>query len=190
MPNDIHLEPSQVPAHLRGAYTGRKFKVQIAERVTVPADAGLWSGGSRDVYTFVRLSDGASVKAPGQDGAPWDGRSARAYDLPEGIAAVRATVFQGRDLGLTFYVRPDAVAALIPSGEAPDLSREAQIVLRLAGEYVASYRRGAAEQQGIERKQYDRILDQLATAGLLKANGAITVQGRNVLATLPRIAGL
>ena len=45
----IHLEPSQVPAALRGAYDGRKFKAVVCESVEIPVTAGLWDGGSRDL---------------------------------------------------------------------------------------------------------------------------------------------
>jgi hypothetical protein len=78
--NTIHLEPNQVPAYLRGSYNGRKFKAVVTETVTIPSDAGVWGGGSRDLYSYVMLQpDADPIRLTGQNAAPWD-RSRRSYE--------------------------------------------------------------------------------------------------------------
>lgn len=41
----IYLESNGVPAHMRGSYTGKKFQLRVCSEVSIPIDAGLWSGG-------------------------------------------------------------------------------------------------------------------------------------------------
>jgi hypothetical protein len=184
-----YLTRDQVPATLRGAYTGTRFAVQVAETVSVPIDAGLWDGGTRDHYQLVRLADGLTAATPGQD-LFHDGRKSYAFTLEPGFALVRHSIFQGRDTGLMIWVRPDDVAPLLPSTDAPNLSREAHIVLACAGGLISSYRRAAADREGIDARTYDRMRQQLTDVGLMTSAGAITARGRNVLNALPQVAGL
>ena len=83
------LDPKQVPPTLRGSYDGRKFKAQVVEAMTVPADAGLWSGGSRELYSLVELNSGEKHKIPGQDLNPWEygegARQARRIPLKQAL---------------------------------------------------------------------------------------------------------
>ena len=46
----IHLDASQVPAHLRYCddYRGRKFCAEVCSQVTIPADWKNWSGSFKD----------------------------------------------------------------------------------------------------------------------------------------------
>jgi hypothetical protein len=184
MTTPIELDANQVPAHLRGDYMGRKFRAVIGDTVMIPIDAGLWDGGSRDLFRAVRLSDGAGMEMPGQR-LFHEGRRAYTVEIPPGAAIVRDSTFQGKRTGLTFYVRASDVAPLLPAPVDVDLSREAQFVLAAAVGLVASYRREACERQGVNRNAYDRIREALASQGLLTASGAITVKGRNVVAALP-----
>jgi len=94
----IYLESNQIPAALRSGYTGKKFAAKVTESVFVPSDAGLWSGGSRDVYSLIELETGARLPFPGQDTSPFNGaRQEREIPLKPGCAMVRHTTFQGRD---------------------------------------------------------------------------------------------
>ena len=186
---EIHLTRDQVPSSLRGSYPGNKFKAVVGDTVTIPAGAGLWEGGSRDAYQAVRLADGAAVTLPGQDAAPWD-RSPHSVkvELPPGFAIVRHSTFCGQDSGLTFYVRGDDVAPLLPKANGAELSREAAIVLHCLSGIVSSYRRDAAARHGVNAKAYEAALAELIAAGLANSRGAITVDGKNRVAALPRVS--
>jgi hypothetical protein len=134
----IYLEPAQVPNHLRGTYTGKAFKVIICESMAIPFDAGLWSGGSRDTYTLIRLSDGATLAFPEQSSAPWSAsRQERKVDLEPGIAVKNRTIFCGKDMGITFYLHPNDAAKMLP---APvELTEHEAIVLEATARYKSSY---------------------------------------------------
>lgn len=190
----IHLEKSQVPGRLRGGYSGGKFKVRVVESVTIPADAGLWSGGSRETYRIVRLVDGAAVAGSDDMSAPWNrSRDDRAVTLQPGFAVVCHSMFCGKDMGLTFYVHPADAAALLPapSAELRDLEK---LVLKATRSYKSSYAGKDRYQMACNDLRWDRSKPAIPTRaqweeartaligrGLLNKAGAITVAGRNAI---------
>ena len=109
----IKLKSRDVPKHLRGQYTGRKFSIQGVTQVTIPSDANVWGGGSRARYYAIRLSDGAEVIL-GSSAAPWDPiRKDKTITMTPDIAIVRHSIFQGHDMGLEFHVHPANLPAFL-----------------------------------------------------------------------------
>lgn len=194
----IYLDANQVPPALRGAYSGKKFAARVSETVTVPSDAGLWSGGSRDVYTLIELASGVTHPMPGQSASPFDGaRQERIVPLKPGFAIVRHSTFCGKDMGLTFYVHPGNAATLLPAPTA-ELSPVARLVLKYTKERKASYngqdRYDMAESDmrygghaikalGVDtmptRDEWNAAKALLIADGYLNKAGAITTKGRN-----------
>ena len=191
----IHLEPHKVPAHLRGSYSGKRFQVQVCETVTIPADAGLWSGGSRDVFSAIELSTGRQVNWPGQNTAPWDNeRRAAEVSLAPDFAVVRHT--QGCYSDMTFYIHPLNAAALLP---APvELSDWDKIVLKATRNFKSSYGGKDRYQMALNeaggfgirncaqdfpcRRDWELTKQALVDHGFLNKAGAITPSGRNAIA--------
>jgi hypothetical protein len=185
----IHLEPSQVPMHLRGSYTGRKFQAYVVTSVEMPADAGTWSDGSREMWCLRRLSDGQAVNITDTQSASWSGqRSDRKIAMVPGVIAVTHSMTRGRDMGLTIYVHPDDAAKLLP---APvELTDHERIVLRATRTYKASY--GGADRYTMAWRDARGTLfptkagwavakESLIAKGLLDKRGALTVAGRNAI---------
>jgi hypothetical protein len=179
MTKAIHLEPNMVPTHLRGDYTGRKFRAVVCESVQIPADAGRWDGGSRDAYHVVALTDGT-----------WRGLRPRgcAVPLQPGYAIVCHSIAMGTDAGLTFYVHPANATAMLPAHVELTLIEE--IVLRATCAYKAShggrdrYQIASEDSAGDAfptRDAWDRAKQTLAARGLLTKAGAITPAGRNAI---------
>lgn len=190
--NTIHLEPSQVPAHLRGAYTGRKFRAEVCETYTVPMDAGLWSGGTRETFHIVRLADGAKLPVVEHNASPWSGRQDVPVKIEPGFVLVRHSMFCGRDMGLTFHVHPADAVKMLP--EPVELSAHERLVLEATGRFKASYngqdryQMAAAEYAWRpaetrlpfpSRAEWDAAKASLVAKGLLNRAGAITVAGKN-----------
>lgn len=187
----IYLEPNQVPAYLKGDYSGKKFKAIVTENVSVPSDAGFWSGGSRETYSFVEIASGRSIPSPGQSNAPWGDRQELSVTLPEGVALVCHSMFQGKDFGLTFYLRPENAQKLFPARD--ELSAHQKSVLQATRSYKSSYNgqdrysmaRGYA--YGLEaenfptRSQWEAAKLELIAQGYLNKAGAITPKGRNAV---------
>lgn len=188
----IHLEPRLVPPQLCAGYTGKKFRAEVTEHVTIPSDAGVWGGGSRTTYRIVRVSDGASIAGSDNMSAPWsDARTDKRVTLEPGIAVVSHSIFCGKDMGLTFYVHPTDAAPMLP---APvDLSPVARLVLKYTAERKSSYNGQDRYSMALSdarysttmpdpfptREQWDAAKLSLIAGGFLNKAGAITPLGRN-----------
>lgn len=191
MTTTTYLEPNQVPAVLRGSYTGTKFRAIVAESVTVPSHAGLWDGGSRDTYELIDMATGESVPASDNVSAPWDPRKDRKIELRPGYCVRQHTIFCGKDLGLRFYVHPDNAAKLLPPPPAP-LTAHEKIVLEATCTLKASYNgqdrydMSRPPSWAIDKRaefptraQWNDAKATLIARGYLNKAGAVTVAGRN-----------
>ena len=187
--NTIYLDPALVPSSLRGSYNGKKFKAVVCETMTIPACAGLWEGGSRDVYTAIDPSNGREVRVS-SDAAPWDrSRGDNKVTLSPEFLVVEHSMFQGKDLGLTFYVHPAIAAKMLPS--PVELTDYEKLVLHATASYKLSYGGRDRYQMARDdnrgklfptRDDWERCKTSLIAKGLLNKAGAITVAGRNARA--------
>ena len=176
-----HLEKNQVPAFLRHGYDGKAFKAQACTSFTIPADAGLWSEGSRDLFSAVSLASGTVVTIPGQDGAPWNmSRANKLVEIKPGFCLIRHSVSCGRDCGLTFYVHPDDIAKLVPY-DSCELVECEKTVLYIVSAYKSFARTDEARRAGIDTGELEAIKARLIGLELLTKAGAITVKGRNAI---------
>jgi hypothetical protein len=89
-------------------YRGRKFRLEYAERVNM---ASYWSGGSRDTFVVVRLSDCKALTVPPQ--SAFDPHlGVDDYAIPAGFVVVCHSYFCGSDVGITIYARRDGILLL------------------------------------------------------------------------------
>jgi hypothetical protein len=195
MTDRIYLEARQVPVQLRGGYAGGKFAVVVGESMTVPADAGLWDSGSRDTFTACRIADGATVPFPGQASAPWDNsRADRRVPLAPGFCVIERSMFQGRDMGMTFYLHPVDAAPMLPAPVT--LTAMESLVLAYTASRKSSYmgrnryqmaqddrasslRYGGNAGDAFTLADWDLAKASLIARGMLNKAGAITPAGRN-----------
>jgi hypothetical protein len=163
--------------------------------MSMPIDAGLWSGGSRETYEIIRLSDGAAISDPAHKTGPFvdTGRRERIIQLEPGVCVRQRTIFCGKDHGLTFYLHPENAAALLPP--AADLSDDEKIVLTSTRNYKSSYggldRYDMASNNArcrpkprppfMSRDDWNDTKAALIDRGLLNKVGAITTKGRNAI---------
>jgi hypothetical protein len=109
------LTRSQVRPNLRPEGNGRKFVLEIAERFSIPSDAGLSSGGSRQTFELVRLCDGVSSELLHQRAAPCCAeRKELEVVIPAGFAVRVCERFLGKECPTRFVIgaRCDAAAIL------------------------------------------------------------------------------
>lgn len=190
--NRIYLDPKLVPSQLRLGYQGKQFKAVVCTEMTVPSDAGLWSGGSRETYRAINFSTGETMPFPNQNSSPWD--SARRdihVKLEPNLAVIEHTIFCGKDLGLTFYVHPDNATKMLPP--KVELSEHEAIVLDATCGLKSSYNgldRYEMKKRDHEyswrgngpfmtRDEWNIARDALIAKGLLNKAGAATVAGKN-----------
>ena len=191
----VHIDTKQIPAHLRGSYTGRKFKAIATDTVHIPASSGLWDGGSRDVHYAIALEDGRRVQLSDTTSAPWDNtRRGQTITLKPGFAIVEHSIFCGKDFGLTFHIHPQNIQALLPasSGEIDPIET---VVLMATTAFKSHYNgqdrysmaRSAMHwsrtRKGLtmSRDDWNDAKERLITRKLLNKAGAITNAGRNLI---------
>jgi hypothetical protein len=180
----IHLDRDQVPAIIRQGYNGKKFVLHVVESITIPSEAGLSSGGSRDTYHGVRLIDGSTIPLSDNFSSSWSAtRQDRMIHVIPGIAVIHHTFFCGKDMGLTIYINPVNAAQLIPTTvELTVAEREVLIATR---RYKSSY--GGQDRYQMcgttmSRDEWNRTKESLIERGFLNRAGALTTNGRNAIA--------
>lgn len=193
MQNEIWLDPKDVPNHLKGSYRGKRFRACICDTVTIYAQDGIWGGGSRDTKRAIRLDTGESIPLSNNMSAPWDSsRQDRVINLVPNMAVVEHTIFQGKDLGLTFYLLPESAARLLPA-PVEGLSDLEKTVLEATCAYKSNYNGQSRydmamrdARYGYNKKlvpmtpdQWEATKQTLIGKGLLNKAGAVTVAGRN-----------
>jgi hypothetical protein len=95
------------------AYKGRKVKIRAA---TTYSMSNYWDGGTRDYVMAYHLESGL-VKSPSQTTtSPFRDQAHATIEIPEGIAMVEHTIFQGKDVGITIHLNPANMAKLLPAG--------------------------------------------------------------------------
>lgn len=113
--------------------------------------------------------------------------NADSVQLVHGLACVKHTIFQGKDLGITIHVHQDNAHRLLPENKE-ELTRDEKIVLVFTRSYKNSYAgetncrfKQAQRSKGITKAQWDIAYQSLLEKKLLNKNGAINNDGRNAV---------
>ena len=87
-------------------YSGRKFSVEARAHIYL---CGLnWDGGSRNQYRACTVT-GEPIGSADRFNhvAPWNNQAeGQKVPLPEGCVVAEHTIFQGKDMGVRFYLNP------------------------------------------------------------------------------------
>jgi len=146
-----------------------------------------WSGGSRDFFLLYGLETGKVFQLPSNHPFFEPSAPSSLRELKQGVALIKRTYFQGKDLGITIYARAEDLAPLLP--EKHNLTLEERIVLAATRAYKNSYggetnlRYKESYRAGFEIsfEEWQRIQDTLRAKKLLNKAGAITPTGRNAI---------
>lgn len=175
----IYLEPNQIPAHILGGYRGKQLRAELVESVTIEAHEGNWNGGSRNVFYALDLATGRRASVTDTFSAPWSpDRKAQTIALKSGFAIVKEITFQGRDLGLTFFMLPSDAAPLLPP-PAEELTETELTVLAIIRGLKSGYRADEYRRKGISEAEVEAIKAGLIRREYLNKAGAITTKGKN-----------
>ena len=169
-------------------YKGKKFRLEVTDK---PINVkGSWSDGSRTYYTFVCLDTCKVYQMPAQSQFDKQIPGADKVVLQSGIVCVEHHISCGKDMGITIVARPDAVVLGMVPLSKPDLTNNERLVLmytrNLKSTYagVSNYRfREAARATGITMNAWELAKQTCIDKGLLNKRGAITVDGRNAIAS-------
>lgn len=112
----LTISAKDIPAYLKGDNRRQKVFIHVQESVTVPIDAGLWSGGTREIYEAMRLDNGQRVEMVNHNASPFNGtREKKTFHLVPGIVVRKSGHFCGKPAFLTFYVHPDNAPKFLPA---------------------------------------------------------------------------
>lgn len=157
-------------------YNGTKFELRVTEQVTLSNTA--WSGGSKRTYTAINLSTGEQAQCAMVIGG-LVGTRPQTIDIPNGVAVLEHCIFGGKDMGYRIYVNQNTAAPLLP--ESNDIAELEKVVLALTVGYKSFARLEYAQRAGITKQMWEDTKATLIEKKLLKKNGAISVEGRNVV---------
>lgn len=178
----MYLEKSDLPQQLRHLVPPGLIRLEPCEQMTIPADAGIWSGGTRQLFSAIELSTGKAVSITDTFSAPWDaGRTSKSIKLKPGYAIVELGSFCGKSAGLKIYALPGDLAPLLPA--PAELERVEWEVL----DVICGLKSGYRAEEYARRKLPDVVVTQaklsLQSRGMLDSRGAVTVKGRNARQT-------
>lgn len=180
----IYLDAAGLPTSLKHL---KKAVVYLVEEVTIPADAGTWSGGTRSIYEALELATGRTASITDTFSAPWSSdRNARTIKLKPGYAILETGTFCGKPATPTIYCLPSEVFAALPA-PASDLSYADKAVLYATKTLKSAYRKDELKSLGLTEHQINEAKARMQGLGYLDSRGAITAQGRNAAPdSLPR----
>lgn len=102
------ISAKELPTNVRKAFSYRKriaFRT-VTNSLTIPSQAGVWTGGSRDLYSLVHLVSGKVTPLTNTMLAPWDvERKDRVFAIEPGHIVVRTGTFCGRTAIMHIYTR-------------------------------------------------------------------------------------
>lgn len=159
------------------SYKGKMFRVESCERVSLTG--AYWSGGSRVTYKAIKLDTLEISEADAKIQNPFRVPEAPTVELVAGHGIVAHTISQGKDLGLTLYIRPENMVPLVTVAVEPDVLK----VLVATRSYKACYggdKNYRQRNSGLGPVAWDRAKELAIELGYLDKRGAITIEGRNV----------
>lgn len=166
----MYLERKDLPPHLQHLHSTGKIRVEVTDSVTIHADAGTWSGGTREIYTAVELATGRAVSITDTFSAPWSSeRTSKQILLKPGYAIAKTGSWCGKSAGLTLFMMADNAAPLLPA--PAQLTPDEQHVIDETCRLKSGYRVFTPAQQACKPG--------LIARGFLTKQGAVTVKGRN-----------
>jgi len=114
--------------------------------------------------------------------APWNNPvEGKEFEIPVGVVVVEHSMFCGKDMGLTFYIRAENASKLLPASN-DSLSADQKIVLAATCGLKSFARFDEAQAEtGIDRERYDTAIVDLIAGGYLRKNKSITPKGRNAI---------
>lgn len=161
-------------------HSAGKLQVEAFKGPITPTS--YWAGGTRDYWSFVRLSDLKASPSLPENGSGFTPDSKDVTYLPEGFALVCCTV--GNYRAARIYLPEANMTKLLP---APiDLTADERLVLTCTARFKSSHRREAAARKwsgyivdATVIKRWDAAVESLKAKGLLAKNGSATTDGRN-----------
>jgi hypothetical protein len=137
-------------------YTGKRYKIETGTKFS--PNSNHWDGGSR-TYQVLISRDG-HMRAIPEYGNMFTGYAKEPIEIPPNCILVEHSIFCGKDMGLTFVVRPEELDTLaIP--EKVELTKDEKLVLSYTrsrkSHYAGRNRKEMAQDDGKTARNKGRI---------------------------------
>jgi hypothetical protein len=163
-------------------YTGKR--IAFSADTTVTLRDTFWSEGQRYTYTIVELATGQDEGVPHQAPAQFGGSNYPPFPMRAGFALVEHQ--DGYKPSVHIYVHPNDAPQLLPTDGA-EVTDNQKIVLEFTSALKNTYGgetnirfKEAHRKTGITAENWESAQRELIEAKLLRKNGSITPNGRNV----------
>lgn len=178
MSTSVYLDKHDLPPCLQHLHREGRTQAVLTETMSIPADAGTWSGGTREVYEAVELASGRIVSITDTFSAPWDtSRRHREVALKPGYAILQTGSFCGKPGNVYLYVHPESAMLRLPAPAS--LSQVETKVLDVHCSLISSARAEELRRAGITAEQAETARLALVAQGYLKPRGGVTTKGKN-----------
>jgi hypothetical protein len=184
----MYVAANQVKDVLRAGapeFKGREAEIKVSKTVRLANTQ--WSGGCVDIYTFVRLADLAVMPTPKQPFMENSPLHETDLPIPEGFLVV---IYKKRGTAADLVTILTPVENMLAALPAPAVVSEDERIVLLATRTLKSsyagiknYRFSEANRKfGITLDRWEAAKTALIGRKLLNAAGAITPDGRNIVA--------
>ena len=178
MSTSVYLDKHDLPPCMQHLHREGRTQAVLTQTMSIPADAGTWSGGTRAIYEAVELATGRIVSITDTFSAPWDtSRRHREITLKPGFAILQSGTFCGKPGNVYLYVHPDSAMLRLPAPTelGPTLAK----VLDVHSSLISSARADELRRAGITAEQAETARLALVAQGYLKPRGGVTTKGKN-----------
>lgn len=197
----MYVKVKELPECLQSALTNNGYHrpdVELTAKETYALSPNTAFEGSRGFTCAVNLETGKSITLHGSWGGANPFETTIDHDASERPIVANMAVVHGETGGRGSFARvhvaPATLAAMLPA-PATELTPAQGVVLHCLKGYKSAYRRDEAARYGVNSKEYETVINELAAKGLAKvsSNGAtqITTNGKNALSgfKLPKPTG-
>jgi hypothetical protein len=176
-------------------YKGKKFEV-VVDNFPTKIDS-YWDEGTRTYFSFFDIAS-KKIYDIGSNHPLFEPNKPRVYSNPlPGVILVSHIIFQGKDIGVTFYVLRDDyewLAGAPQLNNSDQLTNNQKIVLYYTKSLKSSYAgikdlrfHEANREKKISKEDWFDAKNWLIKNGYLNSAGAITIKGRNAMEGVNRV---
>lgn len=175
-----YLDRKDVPTPILNCfpdYKGRKFRIVESNSYT---SNNYWSEGSRAYYKLLDLETGHITEPTSETSNPFRSIAHASFEIPPNHVIVEHMISCGNDMGLFIYTQAQNITKMLPYTEIY-LTPNEKNCLEATKKFKASYEGVSRRQQvGMSVATWETAKAGLIEKGLMKKNGALTTNGKNL----------
>lgn len=158
-------------------YTGQKFRLVETKSYNL---SNYWDEGSRSYCKLLNLATGEITNPSNRTTNPFLNIAHASFDIPDNYVVVEHVISCGKDAGLFIYAPSQNLTKFLPTQSTILLNPDERKCLNATKKFKSSYAGvSRREQVGMSVDAWEAAKAGLISKGLLKKNGALTIEGKN-----------